>query len=167
MTKLLLGVGAGLVLALAVLGGMSLSKSDGQPVGAAAGPDVTSMTFFHDNVNIGGRTLATSSIGTATYTAANIANSRLIEHNAASALTVTLPTNAALSAIGFLPKAGDTQSLFIHASTTEITLAAGTGMTLESASSTLKVAANNTARLEFVRLGATEGRRIEVLLTQF
>lgn len=135
-----------------------------QNVGAAAGPDVSFFTHFYDNVNIGGNDFATSSIGTATYTANSFAKAHVIEHIAASALTVTLPTNAALSAAGYLPNVGDSQTLFIHASTTKITLAASTGIILNSASSTIQVAAGSIGRLECTRMGATEVRLIECLL---
>lgn len=135
------------------------------PLAGSAGPDVTAFTHFYDNVNIGGATFATSSEGTVTYTAASIVRSRVIEHDATGATTATLPTNTALSALGFLPNVGDTQSIFIHASTTKITLAAGTGMTLASASSTKAVSAGSIGRLDCVRLGVTEARNIWCLLT--
>ncbi len=130
----------------------------------AAGPEQTAHAFFRDNVTIGGSRFATSSQGAVTYTAASIANSRVIEHIAGAALTATLPTNAALSALGFLPNVGDTQTIMIHASTTAITLAGNTGVTLFSASSTKQVAAGSIGRLELTRLGATEGRAIHALL---
>ena len=135
------------------------------PVLGAAGQIFSNRVFFGDNVMIGGFDFATSSIGAVTYTAASIANSRLIEHQASSAVTATLPTNAALSSIGFLPNPGDTQTLFIHASTTAIVLVGNTGVTLTSASTTKQVLPGSFAKLEFLRLGATEARTILVKLT--
>lgn len=132
--------------------------------GAQSGTEVSFRQSFRDNIVVGGYDFATTSQGTATYTAASIANSRVIEHIAPAALTATLPTNAALSAVGYLPNVGDTQTLFIHASTTKITLAGNTGLTLHSASSTKDVAAGSIGRLECTRLGATESRGIWCLL---
>lgn len=155
-----------LVLAAAALGfAVFGGKTPAVDLGAAAGPDVSFHTFFRDNVTIGGSTFATSSAGAVTYTAASLVNSKLVEHNATGALTATLPTNAALSSAGFLPSAGDTKEIYIHASTTLITLAGSTGVTLSSASTTKAISANTTGVLNCVRLGATEGRLIQCLLT--
>lgn len=133
--------------------------------GAVTGPDVYARTFFHDNAIVGGFDFATSSLGAATYTAASFVNAKVIEQQASGALTVTLPTNALLSAAGYLPNIGDTQITYIHASTTKITLATGTGITLSSASTTKDISANSTGKLECTRLGATEARLIQCLLT--
>lgn len=132
---------------------------------AGAGNTFSQRVFFFDNTVTGGNTLATSSRGTVTYTAATFVNARNIEHNAEAATTATLPTNAALSAAGYLPNVGDSQTVFIHASTTKITLAAGTGITLATASSTKDVSAGSIGALTCTRLGATEGRGIWCLLT--
>lgn len=165
MTNKIIGVLA--VIALLV-GGYALYKTPtmpSQPFGAIAGGDVSNFTHFYDNVNVGGQDFATSSVGSVTYTAISIVKSRVIEHQAASAVTATLPTNALLSAAGFLPNVGDTQSLFIRASTTAVTLLGGTGMQLNSASSTLVIGAGKVGKIDFVRLGATEGRLIVGILT--
>lgn len=133
--------------------------------GGAAGPDFSSRIFLRDGVVIGGARTATSSRGAVTYTAASIANSSVIEHNAEAATTATLPTEAALSSLGFLQVAGDKYTMYIHASTTKITLAGGTGTNLRSASTTKDIIASGVARLDFVRLGATEANSIDVLMT--
>ena len=156
-----------LAVALVALGVVLLGgKAPAQvtDLGGASGQHVSFHQFFHDNITVGGYSFATSSAGTATYTAASINNSRVIEHNATAALTATLPTNAALSAIGFLPSVGDSRVFFIHASTTLITLAGNTGVTLSSASTTKAISAGTTGRVECVRLGATEARSIKCLL---
>lgn len=157
-----------IAVAALLLGGFALVQKTAvtaPPNGAVTGPDVYAMTFFHDNVNVGGLDFATSSTGAVTYTAASIVKSRVIEHQAASAVTATLPTNAALSALGFLPNVGDTQVIFIHASTSAVTLVGSTGVQLNSASTTLLIGAGKTGRIEFVRYGATEGRLINGILT--
>lgn len=130
----------------------------------AAGSEFSSRLILRDNEVVGGFDFATSSTGAATYTAVSINNARVIEHIAATALTATLPTNAALSAVGFLPNVGDTQTFFIHASTTKITLAGNTGVTLASASTTKDISPGLIGRIECSRLGATEARGIWCLL---
>jgi hypothetical protein len=135
-----------------------------EPLGAA-GSTFSNQVNFQDNIVVGGYDFATSSQGAATYTAAAFARSRVIEHIAAAVVTVTTPTNAALSAIGYLPNVGDTASLFIHASTSAVTLVGGTGVTVGAASSSIRVAANQTGKIDCVRLGATEARAIQCILT--
>lgn len=160
-------IGALAVIAL-LIGGYALYKTPttpSQPVGAIAGGDVSNFTHFYNNVNVGGFDFATSSQGSVTYTATSIVGARVIEHIAPAATTATLPTNALLSAAGFLPNIGDTQTLYIHASTTKITLAGATGVTLFTASSTKEIAAGSIGRVDFVRLGASEGRTIWAFLT--
>ncbi len=133
-------------------------------VGAAASPDVYQHTFFHDNATIGGYDFATTSQGSVTYTAASFVNAKVIEHIASGATTATLPTNALMSAAGFLPNVGDNETKFIHASTTKVTLAGSTGVTLSSASSTFAISPNSTGALHCTRLGALEGRLIQCML---
>lgn len=161
-----------LLIGLLALGGTVFMLFRGPSVapqipeaGAVSGPDVSFRMFFHDNIVVGGGVLATTSAGSVTYTAANIANNKLIEHKATAALTATLPTAAALNAIGFLPNAGDTAMLYIHASTTNITLAGGTGTTLYSASTTRVIPANSTVALEFVKLPANESSTYNVFMS--
>lgn len=160
ITVLIVG---GLLVAGLVFG-LNLSKEKPTLPGAASGSDVSFRMFFRDNINVGGNDFATSSVGAATFTAALINNARVIEHTAASAVTLTLPTNAALSGAGFLPNVGDTQVVFIHATTTAITLAGNTGVTISTASSTKSIAAGQIGRLECTRLGALEARGIWCLL---
>lgn len=131
----------------------------------ASGNTFSGRVAFFDNTITGGNTLATTSQGSVTYTATTFANARNIEHIASAATTATLPTAAALSSAGYLPNVGDSQTVLIHASTTKITLAAGTGITLHSASSTKDVAAGSIGALTCTRLGATEGKGIWCLLT--
>lgn len=154
-----------IVLALAALGAaLFYHPVYNTVVGGTAGPDISFRTFFHDNAIIGGFDYATSSVGASTYTATAFANAKVIEQQAASSLTVTLPTNAQLSAAGYLQNVGDTDTKFIHASTTLVTLAGSTGVTLSTASSTKAISANSTGILTCSRLGASEGRLIQCLL---
>lgn len=161
--KYLLSVVVGIILGA---GGVLVVQPTQQPqLGAASGVDHSNKEFFHGNMEVGGGVLATTSQGAVTYTAAQVMNSKVIEHVASAALTATLPTAASLSSAGFIKNPGDTFTLFIHASTTAITIAGGTGMSLQSASSTKAIPAGNTGRLDFTRLPATEGGRIDVLLS--
>lgn len=161
--------GTGLVAVVALVLGFTAHNRAPQeiqpPFGSVTGPNVGFEMFFMNNITVGGTDFATSSQGSVTYTAASVANSRVIEHIATAATTATLPTNAALSAAGFLPNVGDTKTVFIHASTTAITLAGNTGLTLFTASSTKNIAAGSVGELRFVRLGATEGRLIVAFLS--
>lgn len=129
------------------------------PVGASSGPDFLSRAFFFDDAIVGGSVLATSSVGAATYTAAQVMNNKLIIHTAASALTVTLPAS---STIKDIPRPGDTKTLFINPVTTLITFAGGTGTDLNSASTTKNINAGGLGRFDFVRKSNTD---IEVLFT--
>ena len=116
--------------------------------------------YFRDTVTLGGSVLATTSQGTVTYTAANITKYNTITHTASAAATVTLPASSTLTA--FVPKAGDTATRFINPVTTSVTVAAGTGTELNTASSTKVCLVNTTCRLDFVRKANSD---IEVLLT--
>ena len=162
-------IGSIAVIAL-IVGGWGLYNTfQTQPVqqnfGATAGGDFFNLVSFHAGVVTGGNDFATSSQGTVTYTTASIVKANLIEHIATAATTATLPTNTALSAAGFLPNPGDTVTIYLHASTTAITIAGNTGVTLYSASSTKQVAEGAYGSLECTRLGKTEARLIECLLT--
>ncbi len=165
----IIGGVAVVALVLSVVGGGSTTTIVEKVVGddslGSSGSEFFSKIAFRDDVVIGGKVFSTSSIGSVTYTAASIINSKVIEHQAASAVTASLPTEASLSSAGFLPNVGDTEVLFITASTTAITLAGNTNLTLTSASSTLVIGKGRTGRIEFVRTGATEGRKIQAVLT--
>lgn len=153
------------IVAVAALGAAFLLHPAVQPVvSGAAGPDVSFRTFFHDNAIIGGTDYATTSVGASSLTATQFANAKTIEENATGALTVTLPTGASLSSIGYLQYPGDTDTKFFHASTTNVTLAGATGLTLSAASTTKQVAANTTGIITCTRLGATEARLIQCIL---
>lgn len=144
---------------------VSVQPTQEQPTYAGSGNVTNERAEFRDSMTVGGKVFATSSRGSVTYTATSIATSKVIEHNAEAATTATLPTAALLSAAGFLQNVGDTATIYIHASTTQITLAGGTGVTLNAASSTKVILPNTTARIDFVRQGATENRAIWALMS--
>lgn len=157
------------VLVVAVLGllGVSAFKNttvtvnNPQPqFGAQSGPESFQKMFFRDNAVIGGNVLATSSQGTATYTSADITNSKVITHTATAALTVTLPASSTLT--NFVPNVGDTAEVFINPVTTLITFAGGTGTELNTASSTKNVNAGGLGVFKFVRKANTD---IEVFMS--
>lgn len=127
---------------------------------AAPGPDVYVPTWFAQTVTIGGNVFATSSAGAVTYTAASLNNVNTIQHTATGALTATLPASSTLTS--FVPKAGDSRTVFLNPITTGITLAGGTGTDLNTASSTKFCVVGSLCRLDFVRKSNTD---IEVLLT--
>ena len=157
--KLSLAAAVGFVaLVVAVL---AYNKQLPPPLSGAAGSDFTFPVTFWQGATIGGRVVATSSQGTATYTAANLIDATLIQHTAAAAVTVTLPASSTLSS-AFAPRAGDTRTIFINAITSNVTLAGGTGTDLNTASSTKTVVAGGMARLDFVRKANSD---FEVLIT--
>lgn len=118
-------------------------------VGANPGPDFFNPVFFRQTATLGGNVFATSSIGAVTYTAATISGASLIQHTAASAVTATLPASSTLSS--FAPNVGDVRTIYIAPITSNVTLAAATGVDLNTASSTKVCLAGFVCRLDFVR----------------
>lgn len=170
MDSVKFGIGAVAVAAL-VLSVMAFTKTPpptptpkDPPFGAVTGTDVFNLTHYYDNVNVGGIDFATTSQGATTYTAASLAKPRVVEHIAGAALTVTFPTNANWSAVGFLPNVGDSQSFFVQASTTKITFVGNTGVTLDSASTSQVIYPGRIGKFECTRLGATEARLIHCFM---
>lgn len=162
---------AGLVAALSLLAAflttynVKVAVAPVEPAyGSVTGPDVYVPLFLHQGVTIGGNVNSSSTVATETLAASDINNYKLLNAKAAAAATLTLPTKAALTGIGFVPVAGDTAEWFIHASTSAITLAGNTGVTLRSATTTV-VGIGQTDKLTFVRLPANEGATIEVYQT--
>jgi hypothetical protein len=152
-------IGIVAVLALIVSGAAYFSQPKVQLSGAS-GPDFYNAVHFYDTATIGGGVTATTSAGTATYTAANLANASLISHTASGALTATLPASTTLR--NFAPKPGDVRTIFVAPVTTNITFAGGTGTNLDSASSTDVCVASAMCRLDFVRKSDSD---FEVLFT--
>ena len=155
-----------IAVAVLALGGFVFTHPSTQPVGATASPDVYWMTFFHQGLVVGGgASTVTDDVGaTKVLTAAQVMNNHLIEFIATTTTTVDTPTAAQLEGIGLLQNAGDSYSLFIHASTTQITMAGNTGVTFTSASSTKIISAGTTGKVDFIRLPATESNGINAIL---
>ncbi len=149
-----------LIAVIVLCGVFALGRNSSPVVGAVSGSEHYNAETFYAPVTFGGTIFATTSQGTGTYTYANLKNAQTITHTATAALTVTLPASTTLNA--FIPKAGDTRTIFVNAVTTKITFAGGTGTTLLSASSTKDVIAGGTGRFDFVRKANSD---IQVLFT--
>lgn len=150
----------GLLVGVIATIGYNMALAPTQPLGGAAGDFHSNHETFASGVTLGGRVFATSSVGAATYTAASLTDVTLIQHTAASALTATLPASSTLTS--FVPRAGDTRTIFLAPITTGITLAGGTGTDLNTASSTKFCVVSQVCRLDFTRKVNSD---IEVLLT--
>jgi hypothetical protein len=116
---------------------------------------------FDNGLTEGGKVFATSSVAAATLTASNLLDVTLIQNSGATVVTMTLPASSTFSR-NFIPRAGDTKTIFAVPTTANITFAGGTGTDLNSASSTKACVAGTLCRLEFVRKANTD---IEVLLS--
>ncbi len=163
--KLFTGIVTVLLAVVAFLGAFNTHVAVNpveQAFGAVTGPDVFIPLAFHAGFTNGGKINASSTVTTETLAVSDIVGVAEFNGVAASAATVTLPTRAKLSAAGFLPNAGDSATIFVHASTSIITLAGNTGVALRAATTTA-IGIGATDRLEFVRLPANEGGTYEVL----
>ncbi len=101
-------------------------------------------------------TTASSSVSTATLSQADILNYDTLLYTpggAAATKTLTLPATSTLTSM--VPTAGDMQKTCIYNATSTaastLTLAAGTGIDLESATSTLVISARGSGCLTFIR----------------
>ena len=168
--KLLAGIVAvltsGVVFLGAYSGKVNVSVAPAPEVfGAISGPNVTEEMFLMGNVTIGGRVIASSTVGTATLLVSDIKGVKLFNSKAASAASLTFPSKTALTSAGFLPSVGDTAEWFIHASTSAITLVGATGVNLQSNASTTIVYPLKTAKVTFTRLPVIEGFTIEAVIS--
>jgi len=116
---------------------------------------------FDNTITQGGKIFSTSSVGAATFTAANLQDVSLVQNSGATVVTMTLPASSTFSR-NFVPRAGDTRTVFVNPTTANVTLAGATGTDLDTASSTKVCLAGKVCRLDFVRKVNTD---IEVLLT--
>jgi hypothetical protein len=133
---------------------------------------LSSLIAYFDAGLIHSYTNATSSVTTTqTLAAADIANyESVIFTPNTGATTLTLPASSTLSA--FVPTAGDwADQCWLNATSTagvNITFAAGTGIDLETSSTTLVLRPGNTACIKFVRKAATASAfDIAALLTVY
>ncbi len=167
ISAILGGLAACIVALAAFIGGLNttVSVSPVNDVFGAAGGDFYSLLYAHDNIVIGGKVIASSTVVTQTLAATDVVGVKLLNAKAASAATLTLPTKSVLSAAGFLPIAGDSAEMFIHASTSAVTLSGGTGVKLSTNASSTIVYPDTTVKITFTRLSAGEGSTFEAVIT--
>ena len=134
---------------LSALGGITIPN----------GVSLSASTTKSGTLTQGGGVVSTSSsadLSGLTLIASNFASADLINITSGTTtvtLTVTLPASSTLSAIA--PNAGDMRDYIVYAASTTggtLTMAGGTGTTLQSASSTSVIGAGDTALLRLVRL---------------
>lgn len=122
-------------------------------------PEHSELNWFRAGLIDGGTVVATSTDDTsATFLNTDLIQgdrvSRLINFNPSKAgITATLPATTTLRT--FVPNAGDSREVMICNATstaaTTFTLAVGTGMNLQQATSTMAIRTGWCAQLEFVR----------------
>lgn len=123
--------------------------------GEMRGQTLTVSTSTVEKITVGGRVLATSTSATsATLQESDLlVNGRLEVTPNVADLTYTLPASSTLTS--FLPNAGDRNEIQIYNATTtagiELIFAAGTGIDLESATSTLRMQPLSTVLLDCMR----------------
>lgn len=123
-------------------------------LGVAAGPEKTEFQSFLSSFQSGGRYATSTDDTSATALASNFKDITRYDFTPnVTGITLTLPATSTLSS--FVPKAGDTRSIFLCNATTTaatpFTLAVGTGMNLVQATSTLAINTNYCATLTFSR----------------
>lgn len=121
---------------------------------------------FQGGAVLGGKVVASSTVVTQTLAKTDIFDVAYFNAKAAAAATLTFPTKASLGQTNFIPNAGDKWIWQLHASTSAVTLAGNTGVTLRAASST-KINAGQTGTVIFTRLPKTEGSTIDALLYNY
>lgn len=153
------------VLAFIAASNVKVAVSPVNDVFGAAGQVFSEQVFLNGGATIGGKVIASTTVATETLAAMDIVGVKLLNAKAAAATTMTLPSKSALASAGFLQNAGDTSEWFIHASTSAITLAGATGVSLRSNASSTIVYPLTTAKLTFTRLPAVEGGTYEAIIT--
>lgn len=155
-TKLLIGL---VILLLAIFGAYAFTHQQVVKSGLPAqqGTSVTnSNVYVTGTISAGGIDNVASAATTTTLVVGDLQNTVISIINpgnfANSSSTYTLPATSTLTS--FLPNIGDATTVyFINASSTvgTVTLSAGAGMTLLSASSTNIIQAGKVASVEFIR----------------
>lgn len=145
-----------LVSALVAVGAVAVFAPKGGEgvLGARPGPDATEFQNFQAGFQSGGRYATSTDDTTATALASNFKDITRYDFTPnVAGITLTLPATSTLSS--FVPKPGDTREVFLCNATTtaatSFTLAAGTGMNLAQATSTLAISTNQCAELRFSR----------------
>ena len=158
---------AGLVILL-IVGGIFYFSKPSQVKLAGAGP--VGLTTFDSSVNANAQLQeggAYSPTSTSTQTAVTLDASNLATNSlviltpgaSAASFTATLPSTTTLAALtpAWIPDIGDSVTIYVYnsSSATTTTIAAGSGDSLLSASSTAVIQAGKMASLEFIRNTAT------------
>lgn len=159
-----------LLVVLLVVAGASFLKPT---VGANPGPEYYGMQYFFGGLVSGGGVYATSTSGTAVPLLAKDFDTENVVDVTLNVADATLSFPAS-STITFLPKAGDTRTIFVRNATTtatmDLTISGGTGVLLKKATGTDVAIVNgdtdgaNFAKIELIRKA---NRDIEALLTIF
>jgi len=164
------GVILALVLSIVSIFGGALSIKE-KPIGASAGPEKTETQYFRAGYTFGGNSCYATSTTAAVGTLPNISNDVNCIDYTVNVADVTLTLMASTTA--WMPqKQNEMRSLFIrNASTTataDIVIAAGTGINLKRATSSVTVlgdtGADNYARIDFVRQADSD---VDALVTLF
>lgn len=163
MNKLLITFVAGLVLGGLLVVGINLSKQE-KPLGGA-GSTYTELLEFMGGFILRD-TYSTTTPAAATLSAKETAGYSTVNfYPSVGAVTLTLPASSTLASI--IPKAGDMKRVCYYNATTtaaiNITLAAGTGIDVESASTTnqtagstnLVIGPDSTACIEYQKKGSS------------
>jgi len=136
--------------------GDDLTVTDDASVGGTL--TVTGATDSYTFTQGGGITATSSVAVTATLAAAEFDTENWIQYMPAQSITLTLPATSTL--IDFIPTIGDTREVLLEntSTTTEvtITLAAGTGMSLQYASTSPVILPTHSALLKFWRSTTTD-----------
>lgn len=141
-------------------------KSANPSFGAAAGPDMYSYIQFHSGVTYD-NAFSTTTPASLTIKASDIGNYDSVSiYPSVGDITVTLPASSTLASL--LPKNGQIKKWCVYNATTtsgiDITFAGGTGLDLETASSSitggapaLTLLADNSGCFEFQKKGGPSG----------
>lgn len=163
MTNKKLGVALVVIIAIAI-GVYGFLKTE-KPLGNAA-TDHYFAEVFHAGFSLNNSRSTTTSATTYTLTAADVGQfDTIIQTLSGGAATFTMPATSTMKAV--IPAAGQRFTQCWLPLTNGLTFVAGTGIDLETASSSptdLTVLVNNTACLTFIRQTDTD---ITVLMSEF
>ena len=152
-----------LVIAVIVLGiGLAVGKPVVKvevPLGASSGPDHYNTEIFHSGIMIGGSIRATSTNDTtATFLANDIIDRSIVNFTPnVTSITATLPATSTLR--GFIKAEGASHTFFICNATSTVdyfTLAAGTGMNLHQATSSMTIMNGDCSEITLIRNSDTD-----------
>ena len=137
-----------------------LTLEDGGDVVLSSGSTLTSAGQIQADAGIlASSVLSTTTPGNVTMKESDLLGyTSILMYPSVGDVTATLPASSTLTSL--IPNAGDVVDItFVNSTTTagiDITLAGGTGLTLQQASSTLIVGPSQVAILRFIRLASTD-----------